>query len=61
MRKEGCGIMNNNEERLLKFFMIYDLLIGGTLFPDHEIQKLTWCYPNRRDKNQIDHLMINGT
>ena len=39
----------------------YNLIIGGTLFPYHDIHKLTWCSPNGRDKNQIDHLMVNGT
>ena len=61
MGKEGCGSMNNNGERLLEFSMAYDLVVGGTLFPHREIHKLTWCSPNGRDKNQIDHLMINGT
>ena len=61
MGKEGCGNMNNNGERLLECCMTYDLVIGGTLFPHPDIHKLTWCSPNGRDKNQIDHIMINGT
>ena len=61
MGKEGCGSMNDNGERLLETCMAYDLVIGGTLFPHREIHKLTWCSPNGRDKNQIDHLMISGT
>ena len=59
--KDGCDSMNNNGERLLEFCMAYDLVVGGTLFPHREIHKLTWRSPNGRDKNQIDHLMINGT
>ena len=43
------------------FCMTYDLVIGGTLFPHHEIQKLTWYSPSERDESQIDHLMINRT
>ena len=53
--------MNNNGERLLEFCMTYDLVVGGTPFPHREIHKLTWCSPNGRDKNQINHLVINET
>ena len=53
--------MNNNGERLLECCGTFDLVIGGTLFPHPDIHKLTWCSPNGRDKNQIDHLVINGT
>ncbi|XP_021378237.1 craniofacial development protein 2-like [Mizuhopecten yessoensis] len=52
--------MNNNGERLVAFSNMNDLVIGGTLFPHRLIHKLTWCSPNGRDKNQIDHLMISG-
>ena len=46
---------------LLKFALHNDFVIGGTFFPHKDIHKLTWQSPNGRDKNQIDHLMINGT
>lgn len=26
----------------------------------NSVQQMTWCSPNGRDRNQIDHLMING-
>ena len=61
MGKEGCGNMNDNGERLVEFCMANNLVIGGTLFTHPEIHKITWCSPSGRDKNQIDHLMINGT
>lgn len=61
MGREICGSMNDNGERLLGICTTYDLVISGTLFPHPEIHKLTWCSPRGRDKNQIDHLMINGT
>ena len=48
-------------ERLIELCTTYNLVIGGTLFPHRDIHKLTWYSPNGRDKNQIDHLMINGT
>ncbi|XP_072169569.1 uncharacterized protein [Diadema setosum] len=53
--------MNDNGERLLDFCATNDLVIGGTLFPHKNIHKLTWISPNGRDRNQIDHLIINGT
>jgi hypothetical protein len=59
--REGCGTMNGNGEKLAEMCTSYDLVIGGTLFPHKEIHKLTWYSPNGRDKNQIDHFMINGT
>ena len=60
-KKEGYGSMNNNGDRLVEFCATYDLVTGETLFSNHEIHKLTWCPPNGRDKNQINHLMTNGT
>jgi hypothetical protein len=36
-----------------------DLIIGGTLFIHCDIHKLTWNSRNGRERNQIDHLMIN--
>nr|XP_014435365.2 craniofacial development protein 2-like [Pelodiscus sinensis] len=59
--RHGCGTMNDNGERLVGFCSVNNLVIGRTLFPHHNIHKLTWFSPNGRDKNQIDHLMINGT
>ena len=56
----GCGIMNSNGEMLVDFRSANNLVIGDTLFPHKTIHKLTCCSPNGRDKNQIDHLLING-
>lgn len=60
MGKHGCGVMNENGERLADFCTMNNLVIGGTLFPHPDIHKLTWCSPNGRDRNQIDHLLVNG-
>ena len=60
MGKHGVGTRNDNGERLVEFCAMNDLVIGGTLFTHQDIHKLTWMSPNGRDKNQIDHLMING-
>ena len=56
--KHGCGTWNENGERLIDFCNMNTLVIGGTLFPHQDTHKLTWCLPNGRDKNQVDHLMI---
>ena len=60
MGKHGCGVMNNNGQRLASFCLSNNMVIGGTLFPHKNIHKLTWISPNGKDQNQIDHLMING-
>ncbi|RUS68494.1 hypothetical protein EGW08_023744 [Elysia chlorotica] len=60
MGKFGCGSINNNGERLVEFCASNDLVIGGTLFKHPAIHRLTWYSPNGRDKNQIDHIAING-
>ena len=61
MGRHGCGTINNNGERLVDFCADNSMVIGGTLFPHPTTHKLTWISPNGRDKNQIDHMAINGT
>ncbi|XP_071150457.1 craniofacial development protein 2-like [Mytilus edulis] len=58
--KQGCGIMNKNGEHLVDFCGLNNLVIGGTLFRHNDVNKLTWVSPGGRDKNQIDHMAING-
>ena len=60
MEREGCGVQNDNGERLVKWCAFNNTIIGGTLFPHRNIHKLTWTSPNGRDQNQIDHLMVNS-
>ena len=60
MGREGCGVQNDNGERLVEWCAFNNMIIGGTLFPHRNIHKLTWTSPNGRDKNQIDHLMVNS-
>jgi len=52
--------MNENRERLADICGLNDLIIGGTIFEHREIHTLTWIFPNRDVKNQIDHALING-
>ena len=60
MGRHGYGILNDNGERLVELCGMNKLVIGGTLFPHKDIHKISWNSPNRRDKSQIDHLLING-
>ena len=50
--------MNENEERLVDFFIDFDLVTGGTLFQHKDIHKLTWKSTDGKIVNQIYHLMI---
>lgn len=52
--------MNENGEYLAEFCDINNLVTDGILFPHKEIHKLTWVSPGGRDKNRIDHVVVNG-
>ena len=54
------GIKNENGMRLAEMCALNNLIICGTLFKHLDIHKLTWKSPNGKDKNQIDHVMVNG-
>jgi len=58
--REGCGLQNDNGERLVEWCAFNNMIIGGTLFLHCNIHKLNWTSPNGRDQNQIDHLMVNS-
>ncbi|KAI8115525.1 Craniofacial development protein 2 [Lucilia cuprina] len=56
MGKHGIGIRNDNGERFIELCQTFDLVIGGTLFPQKNIHKYTWTSPSDNTKNQIDHI-----
>ena len=60
MGKHGTGDMNENGELFADFCGLNGLVIGGTIFPHKEIHKTTWNSPDKRTKNQIDHITINS-
>ena len=60
MGTHGCGIINENGEKLIDFCATNNYVIGGTIFPHKSIHKLTWRSPDGRTSNQIDHIIING-
>ena len=49
--KHGCGVMNENGERLADLCGLNNLVIGGTIFPHKDIHKKTWISQNGRDQN----------
>ena len=60
MGKHGCGVINDNGERLVDFFLNNYSAIGGTIFPNKKIHKLTWRSPVGTTVNQIDHSIVNS-
>ena len=60
MGKHGCGVMNDNGERLVDYCLNNNYVIGGTILAHRDIHKLTWKSPDGRTSNQIDHIIING-
>ncbi len=59
MGPHGIGTMNENGELFADFCLNQDLVIGGTLFQHRNIHKVTWISPDRKTKNQIDHIAIS--
>ena len=59
MGKHGCGVINDNGERLVDFCLNNDSAIGGTIFPNKKIHNLTWRSPVGTTVNQIDHSIVN--
>lgn len=50
---------NNNGERLINFAARNNLVIKSTMQQRKNIYKETWCSPDGRTKNQIDHVIIS--
>ena len=59
MGKHGCGVMNDNGERLVDF-CLNNCVIGGTIFAHRDIHKLTWKSRDGRTSNQISNIIISG-
>ena len=56
MGTHGCGIMNDNGQRL---YEENKLVIGGTIFHHKEIHKKTWTSPDGATTSQVDHDFVN--
>ncbi|KAK2187090.1 hypothetical protein NP493_179g01048 [Ridgeia piscesae] len=55
MGKHGCGVMNDNGERLVDYCLNNNYVIGGTIFAHRDIHKLTWKSPDE----ETDHDATN--
>ncbi|XP_043064099.1 uncharacterized protein LOC122320089 [Drosophila ficusphila] len=55
----GIGTRNNNGDRLIEVCQMFQLIIGGSMFPHRDIHKYTWTSPSGNTRNQIDHICIS--
>ena len=51
--------MNENGDRFADLCALSQLVIGGSIFAQKHIHKITWISPNHATENQIDHICIN--
>ena len=59
MGRHGCGIIKDNEERLVEFCLNNNCRIGDTIFPHRYIHKLGRRPPERHTFNQNNHVVVN--
>ena len=50
--------MNENEELLVDFCAFNNMVIGGSIFHEKDIHKVTWRSPDHVTENQINHVCI---
>jgi hypothetical protein len=59
MGKHGVGTRNDNGERFVDLCATNQLVIGGTLFINRDIYKLTWYSNDGVTRSQLDHFTIS--
>ena len=55
--KFGLGVQNEAAQRLIEFCKEKALVIGNTLFQQHERRLYTWTSPDGQHRNQIDCIL----
>lgn len=58
--KSKHSVTNGNGTRLVEFALENNMKIVSTMFDHKDIHKETWIAPNRKTKNQIDHVLIES-
>ncbi|KAL9979214.1 hypothetical protein ACROYT_G016844 [Oculina patagonica] len=59
--KHGLGSdRSDNGERFIEFCAANNMAITTTMFPYKDIHKFTWTSPDKRTRNEIDHIAVNG-
>ncbi|VDP53102.1 unnamed protein product [Schistosoma margrebowiei] len=59
MGRHGLEERNEDGERFANLCAFNKLVIGGTVFPQKRIHKVTWISPDHTTEMQIDHICIN--
>jgi hypothetical protein len=59
MGKHGIGTRNDNGERFVDLCDNRQLVIGGTLFINKDMHKLTWYSNDGTTRSQLDHFTIS--
>ncbi|XP_043063190.1 craniofacial development protein 2-like [Drosophila yakuba] len=59
MGQHGTGTRNDNGERLVELCQLFQMVIGGTIFPHKDVHKYSWTSPSGNTRNQIDHICIS--
>ena len=57
--KFGLGVQNVAGQRLIEFYQENTLVMGNTLFQQHERRLYTWTSPDGQHRNQIDYILCS--
>ena len=57
--KHAEGVLKDNDIKLLTLSLAQNLVVESSLFAHKNIHKLTWNSPDGKNRNQIDHTLVN--